>query len=372
MVKKVVHVQLLPLLSGVQNVSLNEIKQMKDDFDFSVICSDEGDLTQALTDIGVSFYTINSLCREINLIKDLQSFYKLYKLLKDMKPDIVHTHSSKTGFLGRIAAKFARVDNVIHTVHGFSFPSSNSFISRKIYYLMELVATKFCDKIIVLNDSDYLITKNQLRVHPDKIEIIPNSVDTDLYRPLCSEVKDINEPLRVVMVGRLWEQKNPMCLIKAIKFIRDDGYNVTLDYVGDGELTNNIQKYVVANELYDCVRLLGWNKEVYKILPSYDIFVLPSLWEGMPLAILEAQACGLPTVVSNIPGNKDLVIDGVNGYLFESDNYLDLKEKILLFTDKEKTKEMSVSARDHILSNYSSDKRNVKVSCLYNKGESCF
>jgi glycosyltransferase involved in cell wall biosynthesis len=365
---KVLHIQLLPLLSGVQRVSLNEITEVNlsspDKFLYSLVCSIEGPLTVELSQNKIEFFTIPELKRNISPFDDIRAVYKLYKLMKKEKYHVVHTHSSKTGFLGRIAARLAGIPKIVHTVHGFSFPAAKSKLSKFIFFAMEWLAKFATHELIVLNQSDYDISIKQLKYNENVVTIVPNGVNVCKFKPNSI----VNMTLRIVMVGRLWEQKNPMCLLLASKLLLEKYDNIEIDFIGDGDLRVEMQAYIDLHKLSNKVKILGWSNKVEKLLPSYDLFVLPSLWEGMPLAILEAQACGLPAIVSDIPGNADLVIDGVNGLLFETNNHIQLFKLIekMYLTDDFRLK-LSNKARDIVCQSFSSEIRNNMVIELYRR-----
>lgn len=362
----ILHVQLLPMLSGVQRVSLNEMTDTdsfsQDDFKFELLCKEAGPLTDKAREYNITCHTVSHLRREISLISDIRALLNLYWIIKKNNYDVVHTHSSKTGFIGRIAAKLAGVPLVVHTVHGYSFPFATSFMTKKLYFVMEYIARFFTDVLIVLNEDDYEISLKQLKFSKSKLEVISNGVDTEKFRP-CAVT---NDRFRVVMVGRLWRQKNPMCLLLAIELLVSKYSDITVDFIGDGELRNELEQYVNDHNLSGYVNFLGWVEQVDNELPHYDLFVLPSLWEGMPLAILEAQACGLPTIVSNISGNADLVKDGYNGYLFQPNDFLELANKIeLIYLNKDLRENLSFNSRSNVVMNYSLEKRNKSIMSVY-------
>ncbi|EHP6657269.1 glycosyltransferase, partial [Escherichia coli] len=236
---KVLHLQLLPLLSGVQRVTLNEISALYTDYDYTLVCSKKGPLTKALLEYDVDCHCIPELTREITVKNDFKALFKLYKFIKKEKFDIVHTHSSKTGILGRVAAKLARVGKVIHTVHGFSFPAASSKKSYYLYFFMEWIAKFFTDKLIVLNVDDEYIAINKLKFKRDKVFLIPNGVDTDKFSPL--ENKIYSSTLNLVMVGRLSKQKDPETLLLAVEKLLNENVNVKLTLVGDGELKEQLE-----------------------------------------------------------------------------------------------------------------------------------
>ena len=363
---KIAHIQLLPLLSGVQNVSLKEIEFLKAEFDFSVVCKDDGPFTQKLREISVPVQTVNSLQREISVSKDLASLWELLTFFRKMNFDAIHTHSSKTGFIGRIAAKLTGCRAIIHTVHGFSFPAAKSRKAWCFYFLMEWIA-KFCThKLIVMNEADREFAINKLGYKDNKVEFLANGVDLMVFSTAHKEKISEQSKLKVVMVGRLWEQKDPKTLLDAAISILKKDRRFQFDFIGDGEYLENLQSQVNQQGLTDSIRFLGWQSDVPNLLPTYHLFVLPSKWEGMPLAILEAFACGLPVIATNIPGNRDLVADGTDGFLFEIGDATALEECLLRYrADAELLHCHGQSAREKVETKYDIKTRHTAISKIY-------
>ncbi|MGN2615662.1 glycosyltransferase family 4 protein [Aliivibrio fischeri] len=360
--KKILHIQLLPLLSGVQRVTLNEINEVNTDYPnkyaYYVVCNGVGPLTDELEKIKIPFSLIPELKRNISPFNDIKSLFKMIRFIKNEEFDIVHTHSSKTGLIGRLAAKISGVKKVVHTVHGFSFPAADNLISKIVFYFMEWFAKFFTDELFVLNKTDYELAIKKLKYNKDKVHIIPNGINIDRFRPQ----QKTHDGFRVVMVGRLWEQKNPMCLVYAAEMLLKKYSDINIDFIGDGDLRDTMQNYLNKNNLSNNIKILGWINDVDKLLPKYDLFVLPSLWEGMPLAILEAQSCGLPAVVSDIPGNSDLIHNNLNGFVFAKNDASDLSSKIeMIYLSVDLKKEMSLKARDIVCDKYSSLIRNDAI-----------
>jgi len=155
------------------------------------------------------------------------------------------------------------------------------------------------------------------------------------------------------MVGRLWLQKNPHCFLAAAEQVLKVYPDTHFCLLGDGELKPSLEAFVKKRAMEDNVHFLGWCTDVEKILPCFDIFVLTSLWEGMPLAILEAMSCGLPCVVSDIPGNRDLVTEGKDGLLFaENDSAALAKGLCELIKDPELRAKQGDEARTKVLQEY--------------------
>lgn len=361
---KVLHIQLLPLLSGVQRVSLNEILSLRDKFNYTVVCSSEGALTEELDKNNINYKTISSLVREISFFKDVKAIIELYCHIYSSSYDVVHTHSSKTGFIGRVTAKIAGVKNVIHTVHGFAFPSAKSKIQYFIFFSMEYIAKFFTNKLIVLNDVDYNYAINKLNYKKENVEVLVNGVDVNYF---SYSLRDNRKEVKFLMVGRLWEQKDPITLLNAVLKLKGLG-SFKIDIIGDGELYNRCEVFIEENELGGIIKLHGWQKNVKEFLSDSDVFILPSRWEGMPLAILEAMSSGLPCIVTDIPGNNHLVHNNINGFLFNCGDDEMLSMKMRLFIDNYPLIDsMSYQARNMAISQYSLNSRNEKIVEMYEK-----
>lgn len=374
---KIAHIQLLPLLSGVQRVCLDELIRLDENkFDKYLICKEEGPLTVEAKKYGIKCLVVRNLVREISLKNDLKALWSLWQIIKQYKFDIVHTHSSKTGVLGRVAAWLNRTNLIVHTVHGFSFPIAKNKQQRILFWLMEKIGSMCGDIIICLHEDDAKIAQSILKINKHKICIISNGVDIEKFKPydegrkfLCREnIKGIDsDDIIIGMIGRLWPQKNPICLLHAVAEIIKSNKKVKCFFIGDGELYGQMAHFIKSNHLSNNVQLFGWRNDTHTFLNAMDIFVLPSLWEGMPLAILEAKSCGLPCVVSNIQGNRS-IIDGVeDGLLFDLDlSWHDLYEKLqLLIGDSQLRSIIGKKARLSIINHYNIASRIKKIERMY-------
>ena len=263
----------------------------------------------------VQIHFVPSLCRNISIVNDFKSLLCLRNIIKNISPDVVHTHSSKTGVLGRIAAKWAGVSKVIHTVHGYSFPAATNVFVKWLFIILEYIAKYFTDNLIVLNDSDKNISIKTLGYSPKKISFLPNGVSLpDINTSLNSRN---TERFSVSMVARLWPQKDPFTFVYAAVILAKKFPNSFFTLVGDGELKEELEEFVLKKGCSKQIIFTGWISDPSTILSKSHVFVLSSKWEGMPLAILEAMSYSLPCIVTNIPGNRDLVTHDYNGKLFE-------------------------------------------------------
>ncbi|ENN7588098.1 TPA: glycosyltransferase family 4 protein, partial [Escherichia coli] len=212
-------------------------------------------------------------------------------------------------------------------------------------------------------------------VDPMKISVIPNGVDLEKFAPAINK-GDLKEKILglkrnsfvFTMVGRLWPQKNPLYFAEAAKYIIENNLipDSVFVIVGDGELMNDLKyNYQTDMNLKKRLLLLGWRNDIPNILKASDVFVLPSLWEGMPLAILEAQSTGLPCIVSNINGNNCLVKNEFDGFLIELNDIDSFINALVRVTDDKVLNIMSKNCRNKIVNGFNIVKRVDKIKDLY-------
>ena len=227
----------------------------------------------------------------------------------------------------------------------------------------------------VFHNEDKEICIKELYVDPMKISVIPNGVDLEKFAPAINK-GDLKEKILglkrnsfvFTMVGRLWPQKNPLYFAEAAKYIIENNLipDSVFVIVGDGELMNDLKyNYQTDMNLKKRLLLLGWRNDIPNILKASDVFVLPSLWEGMPLAILEAQSTGLPCIVSNINGNNCLVKNEFDGFLIELNDIDSFINALVRVTDDKVLNIMSKNCRNKIVNEFNIVKRVDKIKDLY-------
>jgi len=375
--KKIVHLQLLPLMSGVQKVSLDELAHLDPArYERIAVCKCEGEFTEQLRRIGVRVHLVPELERAISPRRDVQAYLALRDFFRAERPNIVHTHSSKTGILGRLAAKAAKVPTIVHTVHGYAFPGESRQAIKAIFKFLERKAGQVTNRMIVLNDTDKAIARDLLGVPESRLTLLPNGVDVDAYAPASPErraalragefgVHDADHVI-VGMIGRLWLQKNPQCFVRAAIRVTALRPNVSFFMIGDGEFRAELEAAIQASGDAQRIRILGWRSDVPELLKALDLMVLPSRWEGMPLAILEAMSSAVPVVASDIPGNHHLVEDGSDGRLFPLDDDEALAAALIeLVDDPGRRARFSAQARAKVLARYTLSARMDKITAIY-------
>lgn len=264
------------------------------------------------------------ISRLFSPISDLFSIIRLALLFRKEKPNIVHTHTSKGGGVGRIAAFFAGVPIIIHTIHGFPFHEGSSWIKRRLYILLEKSFAKVTDLLLSQSRED-IHTARELGIGSKSGApvYIGNGIDTSRFirntylgerERVRKELGISNETLVIITVGRLTKEKGYYELLKALSSLKNKKWVVVCAGADDGyeiDLRNKVSQY----GLNDRVCFLGNRDDIPELLSASDIFVLASHREGVPRSVIEAQAMGLPAIVTDIRGCREIVVDGETGII---------------------------------------------------------
>jgi glycosyltransferase involved in cell wall biosynthesis len=304
---------------------------------------------------GIRVIQLPSLVRSIRPIKDFKALLVLVWLIFKEKPNIVHTHSSKAGILGRLAAKMAFVPNIIHTPHGHVFYGHFGAFASKMFLWIEKLFSRFTDRIVALTDgekNDY----EKLYVCPsEKLLKIHSGVDVAQYMQANGNMVekrrslglDQNEAV-IGFVGWLLPIKGPVYLIKAMEYVWPEYPEASLVFVGKGHLDVDLRAQALRMNANGRVKFLGWREDIVEIMTIFDMLVLPSLNEGMGRVLVEAMAAGKPVVASRVGGIPDLVRNDETGYLVPPADAEALADGIKkLLDDPEKAWEMGQRGKEY-------------------------
>jgi glycosyltransferase involved in cell wall biosynthesis len=310
-------------LGGAQQNTLYTVKKHnREKYNVFLIAGAEGLLVEDAGRIeNVKTYFIPELKHELSPFYDLKCLFLLRNIFKKEKIDIVHTHSSKAGILGRFAAKMAQVPVIIHTVHGFSFNDFQNIIEKKLYIFLERMAAKITQKLVVVTKRDLekglkagVGKKEQYVVIKSGFDLAEFSVLKDLSL-IRKEFNISRETKTVGMVACLKAQKNPAAFVKMSALVKLRHPGVKYFIVGDGEKRAEVEKLIDKYNLTNDIILTGWRKDVAGFIQLFDVVVLTSLWEGLPRVLPQAMCAKKPVVATAVDGSKEAVIDGVNGFL---------------------------------------------------------
>ncbi|MGD2269328.1 MAG: glycosyltransferase family 4 protein [Desulfobacterales bacterium] len=321
---------------------------------------------------GLRVVSAPSLVRKIDPVQDIQTFWSLYRLMLTERPTIVHTHTSKAGILGRLAAKLAAVPFIVHTFHGHVFYGHFGPLTTRFFILLETFFALLTDKMVALTEEE---KKDYIRYavcRPDKITTIHSGVEIHRFLKVKIDTLDKKDQLNlnpqkqvVGTVGWLLPIKGPMILLKAMGHVWQSNAEVELVFVGKGALEADLKKEVSRMGVSGKVKFLGWREDIHEILPLFDIFVLPSLNEGMGRVLVEAMAAARPIVASRSGGIPDLVKHQENGLLVPPGDDISLADAILnLLDDPQKAGAMGQTGKIRC-QDFTAEAMVEKIDALY-------
>lgn len=343
-------------LGGAQKQLLELIRHLDPQkFNIFLFTAQDGLLMEEAKGIAhLKLVTSPYLKRPIAFLFDLIVFLRLYFFIKEKRIDVVHTHSSKAGILGRWAAFFAGVKIIIHTVHGWSFYFFRSPFVKTIFVFLERLSATFTTILIVVSQYDRDIGLKAKIGKKDKYRLIRygiNQLEFKRQRSLFlkEEFGFRKDDLIVGMIACLKPQKAPEDFIFMAYNLSGKNPEVKFVLVGDGILRPRIEFLIRKYNLENKVQLLGWRRDIPEILSIIDICVLTSLWEGLPISILEAMVSSKAVVVTDTGGIREVVRNGENGFLVKPHDIKDMVFKVdKLIKDPELRKRISTSARQSI------------------------
>jgi glycosyltransferase involved in cell wall biosynthesis len=350
--------------SGV-GVFIEMLRKGITEFEHTIFCNYEFNKNDSSKLSNSEFILWKSIkAGEISVIRDFQAAIELYSFLNKNHFDIIHLHSSKAGFLGRVVAFFLKkTQKVIYTPHGAPFARVDvSSFKRSMFILIEKIGNLLGGKIVAVSKSESQLYGQ----HNMKCTFINNGVD---YRNLNSKIdksstnhsSDISNSDLISTSGRFCAQKNPAEFIHiAHSFVAQK--NVTFTWIGINSKGSRLENYDLPPNFH----LTGWlaKDEVLSIIDQSKIYLSTALWEGLPFAVLEAMALSKPLILRDCTGNRDLVEHGKNGYLFNSteDAVFYLKH---LIDNNELCIKMGEHSKSMILDSFSSENTISRYMMLY-------
>ncbi len=320
---KILYIITLADFGGAQTHLKHLVSQLDGDtYELTVACPPSGVLVDYLKKQGIRHIPLPFLRREISLINDLRSLYQLYKVCKKEKPDIVHAHSSKAGFLGRLGAYFAGVPFIIFTVHGFSFTPTERRLQRWLFKTIEFVAGIFSRKVICVSAKDMEQALAEGIISAKRLAQIANGVAIEEFseekRATTRESLGFSEDHIVLgMVSRMIDEKGIPYLLSAVEVLIKRNDKLRLLLIGGGEMMERYKKWTKQKSLQDRIIFTGFREDIPQLLAAIDIFIHPSLYEAMPYAVLEAMAAGKAIIATRVGDIPELITNGLDGLLVE-------------------------------------------------------
>jgi glycosyltransferase involved in cell wall biosynthesis len=340
---KICHIITKLELGGAQKITLRTVAHL-DRSKFAPVLITGGEPAEldadAATLAGVELYRVPALVRAIHPWQDLKALLQLTRLLRKIRPAIVHTHSSKAGILGRWAARFAGAPVLVHSVHGFGFtPDQHPFL-RHLLIRLERRTSAFTHWVFTDSESNRRQGIQRGIFSLDRSSILPPGIDLRAIHTLRVDRGKTRQtlgldPLKpaVGMVAPFKPQKSPLDFVRVVASVSRRRPDAQFVMVGDGELRGAVEQEIRSLGLSDVVILAGWRRDVPEIMKCLDVLLMTSRWEGLPRVYLEASCCGVPIVGTAVDGASEAVVEGKNGFLRTPGDIEGLAEKVLWLLD---------------------------------------
>ncbi len=346
-------------LGGAQGNVLDLVRAFQPVYDVHVAVGSVGPLTHDVELLNIPIHVVYGLTRNIKLFGDISCIRNLISLLKDIKPDLIHAHTSKAGLIARISGKLCGIPTV-YTSHGLAFSSGTPRVRRIISLFAEKFLATISSRVICVSESD---RKFAIQVGVGNSKIL-NTVRYGIYDIQVNLSQPEIQPPRLIMVARFNEQKDQATLLKAIAKIPD--FQGHLDLVGSGpslEACVDLSDHLGISKY---VSFLGDRRDVPDLLSRSQIFILSTHYEGLPISILEAMRSGLPVIASNVNGIPEEVEHGLNGFVVPPRDASALAEAIKLLVESLELREsMGKAARHRFEKEFTIDRMVREVGDIY-------
>lgn len=364
--KKILYVITKGVFGGAGRNVFDLATRANELYDVSLAAGGSGPLVDELEIHGVTTYTIPSITRDIGLLKEIKAFLEIRTILKTVRPDVLHLHSSKAGLLGALAGRTCGIAHIIYTAHGWPFHEKRNVLWRCVAWLGSYLTTLCVHKVICVSQFDAKRAHMPLLKH--KLTVIHPGVtqSTTLDRQdarktlfTAEEQKLHIDALWVVSNAELTQNKNLLYAIDAVTSYnhRAEEYGLQKIYysiLGEGEDRKKLEAHITEFAMQADIKLHGYVHNARIYLGAFDIFFLPSKKEGLPYAILEAGLSGVPTIASEVGGIPEIVEDGKYGLLidpFDVPSAVDAFEQFA--TNVQMRDDSALALKQHLKENFS-------------------
>ena len=335
----------------------------------------EGSLIEEVKLRGIPLTIFPDLLRQVSPLHDLKALWNMKRFIQSGSYTIVHTHSSKAGILGRLAARLSKTPLIVHTVHGWSFHDYMSPVTRWIYILLERWIARFSDALVVVTERDIEKGLQAGIGRREQYRRIRSSIPLDEFDPRLVDRQAIRQELdlpadEVVIgnVGRFSTQKNPLDWVRVAARVGQACPQARFLLVGDGPMRTLVEQALHQAGIAERTTLTGLRRDVPRMLAAMDIFLLTSLWEGLPRVIPQAMAMGLPMVANQADGVSEAIQDGSNGYLCSPGEIEQMAERCIeLAHHPLKRQEMGCRGQAYALQEFDLQKMITSLEALYDE-----
>ncbi len=378
---KVVHVITKLELGGAQVNTIYTFKHLnRERFDVWLISGPGGILTPQVEQ-EENFIVLESLIREINPAKDVAAYGKLKKIFKEIEPDIVHTHSSKAGFLGRLAASATGVPKIIHSVHGFGFSPYQSFLKRNLFLAAERWAARKTSCFVFVSNDDIHIA-NEKKLIKENYTLIRSGFPFPKFQQVHENLPELRQRFNIGekdfvcgIIAPFKPQKGLFHLIeiaaRVMEQLAESGPQLRFMITGDGALREEIENRLKEKNMLHLFRLPGFVMDIENAIDLFDIGISTALWEGLPQSLVQLRLKKKAVVASNIPGNREVIKDRKNGFLVDVTDYETFAQRIVQLISDEALRNRLANYDEEDFSPWNAAEMTRRQEDLYAFGDPC-
>ncbi|MDP3962651.1 MAG: glycosyltransferase family 4 protein [bacterium] len=321
----------------------------------------EGLLRDRLREAGVTTRPIGSLARDMNVLKDGASLADIIKVIRDVRPDILHLHSPKAAGLGSLAARILKVKKIIYTVHGWTFNEDRPWYQKTAIYFFSWLTMFFCTHVIVLSEKEL----DQARPFPyvsKKLHLIPLGISPTTFFGTSSArlflqsviAESLEKRIVVGTIAELHPNKGLIYAISAIEKLVNYFPSIIFFIIGEGDQRKYLENLIKEKSLEKHIVLAGYVKDAAEYLKGFSIFILPSVKEGLPYCVIEAGYAGLPVIATTVGGIPEIIDDMKSGILIQPKKSEEIAHALeFLLNHKNVQKEYGSALRQKVTEKFS-------------------
>jgi len=376
----VIHVITKLELGGAQQNTLDTCRLIdRSKYDVALLTGPDGLLdSQAARMPDLDFRIVADLAREVDPLRDARACRSLRAHIAALRAQhreaLVHTHSSKAGILGRLAASRAGVHHIVHTAHGFGHPAFAHPLARGLAVFLERLVARNTSRIVCVSNANIDEGRSLRLFGAAGVELIRSGFDLETFRHPGISREDACralglDPARPVVgsIACLKPQKAPVDFVQVAARVREQVPDVQFVLAGDGEQRADVEQRARQLDLHETFRLLGWRDDVERVLPAFDVFLLTSRWEGLPRAVVQAMCAGIPVVATAVDGDTDVIRDGDTGFLAPAGAVEVLAQRTVGLLGSADLRSSVAEAAQHVTSEFALDEMIRRLEALYDE-----
>jgi glycosyltransferase involved in cell wall biosynthesis len=330
--------------------------------------TDEADYLETVAH-DVTAIRIAGFGRRVSLGGDIKAFISLVKEIRGFKPHVIHTHTAKAGFLGRIASIISRQPSIrVHTFHGHLLNGYFGPFKRSLVVLAEKMLALFTHELLAVGAKVRQDLLDAGVGNPEKFGVMPPGLAIAQLPPKKESQESFgisSSKLQFAFIGRVTQIKRPDRFLDVVSEVKTRGIEVEFFMAGDGELLDMCRRRIAREDLP--VKILGWQSDIEKVLSAADVVILTSDNEGTPLSLIQAGMAGIPVVTTNVGSVPEIVLDGITGIVTDLDVHkiADAIEKLVNSSDLRA--QLSVAAQNFTLANFGVERLVNDHEALYKR-----